>query len=122
LAGEIHQLNKEASVKRYLALVAGLIFVLGFTAVAFAIHAEIPSDTQAVVAKGTTQITLGGEIRARGEIQEVDFNKDTPGASYYDSRVRLSVDAQVTPNTSGFVQVEAGNGYTADNYTWGHAY
>jgi len=106
-------------VKRYLALVAGLIFVLGFTAVAFAIHAEIPSDTQAVVAKGKTQITLGGEIRARGEIQEVDFNKDTPGASYYDSRVRLSVDAQVTPNTEGFVQVEAGDGATADNYTWG---
>lgn len=109
-------------MKRYLALVAGLIFVLGFTAVAFAIHAEIPSDTQAVVAKGTTQITLGGEIRARGEYKEVDFDKDTPGDSYYDSRVRLSVDAQVTPNTSGFVQVEAGDGKIADNYTWGAAY
>jgi len=108
-------------VKRYLALVAGLIFVLGFTAVAFAIHAEIPSDTQAVVAKGTTQITLGGEIRARGEYKEVDFDKDTPGDSYYDSRVRLSVDAQVTPNTSGFVQVEAGSGPTDDNYKWGTA-
>jgi hypothetical protein len=106
-------------VKRYLALVAGLIFVLGFTAVAFAIHAEIPSETQAVVAKGTTQITLGGEIRARGEYKEVDFDNDTPGDSYYDSRVRLSVDAQVTPNTEGFVQVEAGNGDTKDNYTWG---
>ena len=106
-------------MKRYLALVAGLIFVLGFTAVAFAIHAEIPSDTQAVVAKGTTQITLGGEIRARGEYREVDFDKDSPGDSYYDSRVRLSVDAQVTPNTKGFIQVEAGNGDTKDNYTWG---
>jgi hypothetical protein len=121
-------------VKRYLALVAGLIFVLGFTAVAFAIHAEIPSDTQAVVAKGKTQITLGGEIRARGEYREVDFNTDdhvdvnesgirgdarNEDGSYYDARVRLSVDAQVTPNTSGFVQVEAGNGPTRDNYTWG---
>jgi len=121
LAGEIHQLNKEASVKRYLALVAGLVFVLGFTAVAFAIHAEIPSETQAVVAKGTTQITLGGEIRARGEYREVDFDNDTPGDSYYDSRVRLSVDAQVTPNTEGFVQVEAGSGATDDNYKWGTA-
>jgi hypothetical protein len=123
-------------VKRYLALVAGLIFVLGFTAVAFAIHAEIPSDTQAVVAKGTTQITLGGEIRARGEYRETDMDKDRhvnqdgdnnlgnrrdEDGSYYDARVRLSVDAQVTPNTSGFVQVEAGNGPTADNYTWGTA-
>lgn len=106
-------------MKKYLALVAGLIFVLGFSAVAFAIHAEIPADTQAVVAKGTTQITLGGEIRARGEYREVDFNNDTPGDSYYDSRVRLSVDAKVTPNTSGFVQVEAGDGTIADNYNWG---
>ena len=121
-------------MKRYLALVAGLIFVLGFTAVAFAIHAEIPSDTQAVVAKGKTQITLGGEIRARGEYRETDMNNDQrvdqdnngqignrrdEDGSYYDARVRLSVDAQVTPNTKGFIQVEAGNGPTADNYNWG---
>ena len=122
-------------MKRYLALVAGLIFVLGFTAVAFAIHAEIPADTQAVVAKGTTQITLGGEIRARGEYRETDMNNDQrvdqdnngqignrrdEDGSYYDARVRLSVDAQVTPNTKGFIQVEAGNGPTADNYGWGY--
>ena len=106
-------------MKRYLALMLGVLFVLGFAASAFAIHAEIPSETQAVVAKSKTQITLGGEIRARGEYREVDFNTDTPGDSYYDSRVRLSIDAQVTPNTEGFVQVEAGNGDTKDNYTWG---
>lgn len=108
-------------MKKYLALVSALIFVLGFSAVAFAIHAEIPSDTQAVVAKGSTQLTLGGEIRARGEYIEADFNKDTAARSFYDSRVRLSVDAKVTDNTSGFIQVEAGNGPTADNYTWGAA-
>ncbi|MCX7794413.1 MAG: alginate export family protein [Thermodesulfovibrionales bacterium] len=122
-------------MKKFLALVAGLIFVLGLSTMAFAVVAEIPADTQAVIAKGTTQITLGGEIRARGEIREVDFNSDMhldgpdPGtavgnsrdedASYYDGRIRLSVDAQVTPNTKGFIQVEAGNGPTSDNYTWG---
>lgn len=124
-------------MKKYLALVSVLLFVLGFSAVAFAIHAEIPSETQAVVAKGSTQITLGGEIRARGEIRSTDFNSDLhvesgdPGTTvgdsrvedgyYYDSRVRLSIDAQVTPNTQGFVQVEAGNGPDKDNYTWGAA-
>lgn len=118
-------------MKKYLALVAGLIFVLGFSAVAFAIHAEIPADTQAVVAKGTTQITISGEIRARGELRRTDFNDDAhvcsgacgdarnEDASYYDGRVRLSVDAQVTPNTQGFIQVEAGDGSGKDNYTWG---
>lgn len=106
-------------MKKYLVLLLGVMFVLGFAATSFAIHAEIPSETQAVVAKGKTQITIGGEIRARGEYKDVDFNTDTPGDSYYDSRVRLSVDAQVTPNTEGFIQVEAGNGDTADNYTWG---
>lgn len=108
-------------MKKYLALLVGVLFVLGFAATSFAIHAEIPSETQAVVAKGKTQITLGGEIRARGEYQEVDFNSDTPGNSYYDSRVRLSVDAQVTPNTQGFIQVEIGKDATGDNYTWGTA-
>lgn len=106
-------------MKRYLVVLLGVIFVLGLAATSFAIHAEIPAETQAVVAKGKTQITIGGEIRARGEYKEVDFNDDTPGDSYYDSRVRLSVDAQVTPNTQGFIQVEAGNGDTKDNYTWG---
>lgn len=106
-------------MKKYLVLLLGVMFVLGLAATSFAIHAEIPSETQAVVAKGKTQITIGGEIRARGEYREVDFDNDTPGASSYDSRVRLSVNAQVTPNTQGFVQVEAGNGDTADNYTWG---
>jgi hypothetical protein len=53
-------------LKKYLALMLGVLFVLSFAASAFAIHAEIPSETQAVVAKGGTQITLGGELRTRG--------------------------------------------------------
>lgn len=106
-------------MKKYLALLSAVLFVLGFAATSFAIHAEIPSETQAVVAKGKTQITIGGEIRARGEYKKVKFDNDTPGDSSYDSRVRLSVDAKVTPNTEGFIQVEAGNGDTKDNYTWG---
>ncbi len=112
--------------------------MLGFAASAFAIHAEIPSETQAVVAAGGTQITLGGELRIRGwyysDIQIAEgpsgglflptkqvspSNTDT---SYLDERVRLSLDAKVTPNVEGFVQVETNKGGSAntDSYIWGN--
>lgn len=113
-------------MKKYLAIILGAVFVLGFAASAFAIHAEIPAETQAVVAKGATTITIGGELRFRGEIQDntTDFNKDKGDSrAYYDSRVRLSVDAQITPNTEGFVQVEAGSGIegkSSDLWIWGN--
>lgn len=109
-------------LKKYFALILGVLFVLSFAGSAFAIHAEIPSETQAVVAKGSTQITLGGEIRVRGEFRQntTDFNSDS-GDHYaaYDQRVRLSIEAKVSPNTMGFIQVEAGDGKGVNNYTWG---
>jgi len=49
-------------VKKTFAGIAAVLFVLSFAASAFAIHAEIPAESQAVVGKGTTQITLGGEL------------------------------------------------------------
>lgn len=113
-------------MKKYLALILGAVFVLGFAASAFAIHAEIPAETQATVAKGTTQITLGGELRFRGEMtgNKSDFNSDkADNQAYYDSRVRLYVDAVVTPNVEGFIQVEAGNGIegkSSDLWLWGN--
>ena len=68
-------------MKKYLALVLGVLFTLGFAASAFAIHAEIPAETQAVVAKGSTQITMGGELRFRGELRNnTDLDKAS-GAS-----------------------------------------
>jgi len=109
-------------VKKYLALILGMLFVLGFAATAFAIHAEIPSETQAVIAKGATQITLGGEIRVRGEFKQNinDFNSDkVDRESAWDQRVRFSVEAKVTPNTIGFIQIESGNADNNDNVTWG---
>ncbi len=94
-------------MKKYLAIIFSFLFVLGLTTSAFAIHAEIPSETQAVVAKGATQITLGGSIRARGEIREIDFNDDTTKLSHMDLRVRLSVAAKVTENTTGLVEIQS---------------
>ena len=113
-------------MKKYLALVLGVLFTLGFAVSAFAIHAEIPAETQAVVAKGATNITLGGELRFRGEIKnntDVDANngatENTDTSSAYDGRVRIRVQADVSKNTQGVIHLEGGNGLTGDTYTWG---
>ncbi|MDI6744562.1 MAG: alginate export family protein [Thermodesulfovibrionales bacterium] len=110
-------------MKKYLALALGVLFTLGFAASAFAIHAEIPAETQAIVAKGTTQITLGGELRFRGAIKAntADFNdaaSSTSDTSTYDGRVRLRIQADVSKNTMGVIHLETGSN-TGDTYTWG---
>ena len=113
-------------MKKYLALVLGVLFTLGFAASAFAIHAEIPAETQAVVAKGTSQITLGGELRFRGEYRHAtDLNQSTvlenadDSISAYDGRVRLRIQADVSKNTMGVIHLETGT--TTDTYSWGGA-
>jgi hypothetical protein len=109
-------------VKKYIALAVSMIFVLGFAASAFAIHAEIPSETTATVAKGSTQITLGGEIRVRGEMRDNTntLNSDAADSTgFYDQRVRLSVEAKVSPNTLGYVMLETSNADTSDVFNWG---
>ena len=117
-------------MKKYLALVLGVLFTLGFAASAFAIHAEIPAETQAIVAKGTTQVTLGGEIRLRGELRNnTDLDKaggqvtatsageNADTTSSYDGRVRLRIQADVSKNTMGVIHLESG-GNATDTYTW----
>jgi hypothetical protein len=116
-------------LKKYLAIILGALFVLSFAASAFAIHAEIPSETQAVVATGTTQINLSGELRVRGWYGNNITGQSSEGfdglptkansAAWYDERVRLSVDAKISPNIEGMVQLESGTG-DQDNYTWGN--
>jgi hypothetical protein len=116
-------------VKKILAL--ALALVLCFAVSAFAIQAEIPADTTAAIAKGGTQVTIGGELRFRGASYSNvgDFNKGSTGASttfgtsermVYESRVRLSVEARTSPNTIGFIQLEGTNGtVNGENYNWG---
>lgn len=112
-------------MKKYLALALGVIFTLGFAASAFAIHAEIPAETQAVVAKGATQITLGGELRFRGEYKHAtDLNQSTvlenadDSDAKYDGRVRIRIQADVSKNTMGVIHLETGS-VTSDSYDWG---
>jgi hypothetical protein len=114
-------------VKKILAVLLTVLFILGFAAGAFAIHAEIPSETLAVVGAGTTQITLGGELRVRGWYYDNVASGLLPvkadSAAWYDDRVRLSLDAKVTPNVEGFVQLETGGtsaGKSTDKFYWGN--
>ncbi len=95
--------------------------MLGLAATAFAVHAEIPSETQSVVAKGETQITLGGSIRVRGEMRKntSDFDSDLDDSDgWYDERVRLTLDATLG-SVKGYIATEIGTGKTDDTYKWG---
>ena len=109
-------------MKKYASILAVLVLLLGVAALSYAAPAEIPSDTTAVIAKGKTQITLGGDLRFRGfygknlRVREDDTYPDNQ--ANYDYRVRLSLEAKVSPNTTGFVELESGT-FTADNVTWG---
>ncbi len=110
-------------MKKLLAILLGALFVFSFAASAFAIHAEIPSETQAVIAKGATQITIDGELRTRGWYEKNDIvsgkSVGTGSRAWYDERIRLSVDAKVSPNVQGYVQLESGSA-RSDVYTWGN--
>src|SRR4030065_1332110 len=111
-------------MKKSLLIVLSMLLVMGFATTVFAVHAEIPAETQSVVAKGTTQLTLGGSIRFRGEarVNAGDFLDDrADNMSAYDGRVRLSIDAKVSDNTTGRVHLETGSSDTGDTYTWGDA-
>ncbi|HBG92431.1 MAG: hypothetical protein A3J81_06300 [Nitrospirae bacterium RIFOXYB2_FULL_43_5] len=112
-------------MKKYLALVLGVIFTLGFAVSAFAIHAEIPAETQAAVAKGSTQITIGGNLRFRGEFKHsLDLNQSTilenadDNDARYDGRVRIRIQADVSKNTQGVIHLESGS-VTENKYYWG---
>lgn len=105
-------------MKRFFTVLVAAIFVFGFAAAALAVSAEIPSETQSVVAKGATQITLGGNIRVRGELRETDGSSDTSTKAAYDQRVRLSTEAK-TDNVTGYVMLETAA--ASDVYTWGRS-
>lgn len=106
-------------MKKYASILAVFVLLLGIAALSYAAPAEIPSDTTAVIAKGKTQITLGGELRFRGlygknlNVKEDDSYDDSK--SYYDYRVRLNLEAKVSPNTTGYVEIESNRAYNNDS-------
>lgn len=108
--------RRASKLKKFLAIILGALLVLSFAASAFAIHAEIPAETQAVVAKSTTQIELGGFLRTRGWYFKNRAAGNNPfstnSQSYYDQRAKILVDAKVTPNVEGLIELQA-------DWNWG---
>ncbi|GLI52581.1 hypothetical protein [Thermodesulfovibrio yellowstonii] len=77
-------------MKDFRGIVYAIILILVFASLSYAVPADIPSDTTAVVSKGQTKITLGGDIKVRGfHIDNEDVLEKSSYASkrdYYDYR------------------------------------
>jgi hypothetical protein len=103
-------------VKKYLAVLFGVLFILSFSATAFAIHEEMPPE-EAVVAQGPAKITLGGKIIVRGwYFDDVDTKalpqKSTEGSqseALYTYNAYLTVNAKISDNLQGFMELETSN-------------
>jgi predicted porin len=115
-------------VKKFLAVFVGALFMLCFSAAAFAVHAPDAAD-EAVVAKGPTKITLGGKILVRGwyfdNVTGVSGSKEVPvdgdSHAFYSTNVNLWLDAQVSDGLRGMIEFETARGGSANSglYYWG---
>jgi hypothetical protein len=98
-------------VKKYLAIVLGMIFILGFAVTAYAMDKP--------------EITLSGNIMVRGWY--VDNNAgNVPQASesraFYTTDATLAIDAKVSNNLRGFIELETtqGGDSSSGEYIWGY--
>ena len=105
-------------MKKFIAIAVSAIFLLGFAATAFAIHADIPTGTQAVYAASDTQLKIGGDMRVRGTWKNnFDFNNNAQADSKaWDQRYRLSFIVKTDQDIEARMRAVFGN-----NYTWGTA-
>ena len=116
-------------MKKYLAIVLGVLFILSFAVNAFAIHAIGEDDFPVIGKEG--QITLGGKILVRGwyfdNVTGISGSKVVPGdtesAAFYTTNINLSLDAKVSDNIRGMVELETARGGSANSglYIWGDA-
>jgi hypothetical protein len=105
-------------VRKLTVVAMAVLAVLAFAASVFAVQAEIPANTSAVVAKGKTQITLGGELAMRGRLfKNLDLEKSSSAGddAFYQYQYILNLTA-VTGKTKGVIELYSGNtGWV----TWG---
>ena len=103
-------------MKKYLALLLAVIFILSFAVAAFA--------------DDKPEITLGGKLILRGwYFHDVDNGlpaqpvEGSRSESLYTSNVYLTVDAKVTDNVRGFIELETASGTAGSPYSgvyyWG---
>jgi hypothetical protein len=95
-------------MNRFLGIALAMLFVLGLVVVDYV---------------SATELSTSGSLRFRGEYKDnvTDFNDDvsnTSDDSYYDGRVRLAIDANVSDKTTGRIHLESGSADTSDTYKW----
>ncbi len=100
-----------------------ILCILVFPAMASDLSTEIKAETQAITTEEGPQITIGGEMRMRGRYTDnISTTESEPietdSYAWYDSRIRLFVDAKVSPGLQGYLMLESGSG-TKANYDWG---
>ncbi len=97
-------------MKKYLAIVLGLIFILSFAVTA--------------LAQDKPEITLGGKILVRGwYFNNVlnDLPQETDSQALYTTNINLTVDAKVSDNVHGLIELETSSGESRNSglYIWG---
>lgn len=98
-------------MRKYLALVLGVLFILSLTAIA--------------LAEDKTEVTLGGKILARGwYLSNVSSSlpQKAVADTMYSTNVYLTVDAKVTDNVRGFLEIETASGGNRNSglFYWGN--
>lgn len=120
-------------MRKYLAIVLSVMFVLSIAATAFAIHApDVPEE--AVVAQGPAKITLGGKILIRGwyldNVAYFDRGQgttsnlpmDTDSQAMYTTNANITMDVNVMQTVRGFMELET-SCFGSSNcglYYWGN--
>lgn len=104
-------------MKKILSVAVATAFVLGMAGSALAVHETKAKSDTPVVAKGSGKITLDGYLRYRGWTQKGTHNNDQT-KNAYDTKVKLGVKAQMSDATTGYFQIETGDG-SSDTYGWG---
>ncbi len=96
-------------MKKYLAVLLGVLLILSFAVTAFA--------------EDKTEITIGGKILVRGwyfdDVSIDSLPEETDTNAMYSTNVFLTLDAKVADNVRGFIELETGTKNTSGLYYWG---
>ncbi len=99
-------------MKKTLVVILSVLLVLGLSVSAFALHQSTQTEYEPGVASNDgVKLTLGGQLRVRGEIRENTWDRNDDNAdrsAAYDARVRILLKAQTSNNTYGVIELESG--------------
>ncbi len=97
-------------MRKTLVFILSLVLAVGFSATSFAMHGQYDGFqyTPGEVVAPASDIHLSGSIRIRGDFKNnTDFDDDSGDSnSSFNQRVRLKVEATVSPGTKGVIELE----------------